>query len=187
METVNVSMSENRIGFETATEINNSFYHKYHPQIRAVVSRILNRANQSNDIDDCVSTVFLDLMEKLQQYNEMRGSMSAFVTMISRSVALNYCKSNMRKTSELIGDEKLDGLLSPIEYHDEAEFDLLVENIVSRLNKDEKILFAMRYLYYYAPEEIAKALNIRRSAVDMRTNRLKNKIKKFLDRGGIII
>jgi len=185
METVNVSMSENEV--KAQTEITNSFYDKYYPQIRAVVSRILNYANQSNDIDDCVSIVFLDLMEKLQQYNETRGSMGAFVTVIARSVTLNYCKSNKRKTSELIGDEKLDYLLSPIEYHDESDFDLLVENIISRLNKDEKVLFTMRYLYYYTPEEIAKSLNIKRSAVDMRTTRLKNKIKKFLDKGGILI
>lgn len=178
-------MDEDKI--KARTEVTNSFYDKYLPQIRAVVSRILNHANQSNDIEDCINTVFLDLMEKLQQYNETRGSMGAFVTVIARSAALNYRKSNSRKSGELIGDEKLDALLSPIEYQNETEFDLLVENIISRLNKDEKILFAMRYLYYYTPEETAKVLKIRRSAVDMRTNRLKNKIKKFLDRGGILI
>ena len=187
METVNVSMNENGVEFEAATEINNNFYQKYYPQIRAIVSRILTRANQSGDIEDCVSVVFLDLMERLQQYNESRGSMGAFVTVIARSAALNYCKANSRKNSELIGDEKIDKLFYPIEYQNETEFDLLVESIVSRLNKDERVLFTMRYLYYYTSEEIARTLNIRRSAVDMRTNRLKNKIRKFLDRGGIII
>lgn len=185
METVNINMDENEV--KPQFEVNNSFYDKYYMQIRAVVSRILNYANQSGDIEDCVNTVFLELIERLQQYNETRGSMGAFVTVIARSAALNYCKSNMRKTKELVGDEKLDYLLSPIEHHDETEFDLLVESIISRLNKEDRVLFSMRYLYYYTPEEIAKVLNIRRSAVDMRTNRLKNKIKKFLDKGGILI
>ena len=180
-------MNEREAGLETILEINGSFYEKYNPQIRAVVSRILNYANQQNDIDDCVNNVFLDLMEKLQQYNETRGSMSAFVTIIARSAALNYCKSNTRRTYELIGDEKLDFLTANIEYHDETEFNSLVESIIVKLSKDEKILFSMRYLYYYKPEEIAKVLNIKRGAVDMRTNRLKNKIKKFLAKGGIII
>ena len=126
---------ENEIEF--TREVNNSFYDKYHPQIRAVISRILNYANQSNDIDDCVNIVFLDIMEKLQQYNETRGSMSAFVTVIARSVAINYCRSNMRRTGELIGDEKLDFLTVQIEYHDEAEFNSLVESIILRLSKTE--------------------------------------------------
>jgi len=126
-------------------------------------------------------------MEKLQQYNETRGSMGAFVTVIARSAALNYCKSGSRKNAELVGDEKLDILSSPIEYQDEAEYDLLVESIVAKLNKDERVLFTLRFLYYYTPEEIAKTLKIKRSAVDMRTNRLKSKIKTFLTRGGVII
>ena len=166
-------------------EIDNSFYDKYDGQIRAIVARILRSANQMSEIDDCVNTVFLSLMERLEQYNDTRGSMGAFVTVISRSVALNYIKSITRKTSELIGDDKLDFLSLPIEYQDEVEFNLLVENITAKLNREESLLFSMRYLYYYTPEEIAKVLNIKRSAVDMRTNRLKTKIKNFLVKGGI--
>jgi len=180
-----VSMKHNELEF--TPEVNNGFYEKYNPQIRAVVTRILNHAGQTSDIDDCVNTVFLDLMEKLRQYNDTRGTMGAFVTVISRSVALNYCKSNMRKSAELVGDEKLDFLSAPLGYENEAEFDLLVESIAAKLNKQEKILFSMKYLYYYTPEEIAKALKIRRSAVDMRVNRLRNKIKTFLTKGGVII
>ena len=48
-------------------EVNGNFYSKYNPQIRIIVARILNSADQSCDIDDCVSSVFLELMEKLQQ------------------------------------------------------------------------------------------------------------------------
>ena len=126
-------------------------------------------------------------MERLRQYNETRGSMGAFVTVIARSAALNYCKGNMRRSAELVGDEKLDFLSAPMGYEDETEFNLLVESIIEKLNKQERILFSMRYLYYYTPEEIAKALKIRRSAVDMRTNRLKAKIRTFLTKGGIIV
>ena len=174
-------------GIKDVLEVNNSFYDKYNPQIRIIVTRILNYANQSGDIDDCINTVFLELMEKLRQFNETRGSMGAFIAVIARSTALNYCKGAARKYGELIGDEKFDFLSSPIGYHDEAEFNLLAESIIAKLNKHEKLLFTMRYLYYYTPEEIAKALNIKRGAVDMRTARLKGKIKKFLTQGGIII
>jgi len=185
MEVMNIKINDD--GIESVREVNNSFYDEYNPQIRAIVSRILNNANQSGDIDDCVSAVFLEVMEKLQQFNETRGSMGAFIAVIARSVAINYRKYNARRSGELIGDEKLDFLSSPIEYHDELEFDSLVENIVSQLKKDERLLFTMRYLYHYTPAEIAKVLHINRGAVDMRTNRLKHKIKKFLTKGGIII
>jgi RNA polymerase sigma factor (sigma-70 family) len=81
----------------------------------------------------------------------------------------------------------MDFLADPIEYEDEAEFNILVESILAQLNQKERALFTMRYLYFYSPEEIAKVLQIRRSAVDMRVNRLKNKIKSLLKQGGITI
>ena len=168
-------------------ELNNNFYEKYDAQIRVTVARILKYANKVQDIDDCVNSVYLELIEKLQQYNETRGTLGAFVTVVARSAALNYCKYNMRRTSELIGDDKLDFLANPVEYEDEVEFKLLVEGILEKLNKKDRLLFTMRYIYFYSPEEIAKTMQIKRSAVDMRVNRLKKKIKDFLIKGGILI
>jgi len=168
-------------------EVNESFYEKYNSQIRAIVTRILNNANQTRDIDDCVNNIYLELMEKLQQYNETRGSMGAFVAIIARSTALNYCKSNMRKTGELLGDENIDFLSEPIEFDNQVEFEMLVKSIKDKLDEEETILFTMRYLYYYSPEEIAKAFNIKQNTVNKRVSRLKDKIKKFLTKGGIII
>jgi len=168
-------------------EVNNSFYEKYNPQIRAIVARILTYANQTGDIDDCVNTVYLDLIERLQQYNDTRGSLSAFVAVIARSAALNYCKSNTRRNSELVGDEKLDFLAGPMEVENKLEFELLVKSIKEKLNEHESVLFTMRYIYYYSPEEIAKAFSVRRNTVDKRLSRLKSKVRNLLKKGGIIL
>jgi len=182
-----VNMSDKESIDNNTFEINNSFYYKYNPQIRAIVARILNNAEQTRDIDDCVNTVYLELMENLQQYSESRGSMAAFVAVIARSTALDYCRSNMRKSGELIGDDKLDFLTEPIEIEDKVEFEMLVENIAEKLNEQENALFTLKYLLFYAPEEIANFFNIKRNAVDGRLNRLKKKIKKLLIKGGITI
>jgi RNA polymerase sigma-70 factor (ECF subfamily) len=167
--------------------VDNNFYIRYNPLINKIVKRILNNADQSQDIDDCVNTVFLELMERLQQYNETRGSMAAFVTVITRSVALDYCKGNRNKKSELIGDENIDFLSEPIEFEKEVEFGILVEDIVEKLSEPESVLFTMKYILFYPADEIAKALNIKRNAVDVRVNRLKKKIKNFLAKGEITI
>ena len=175
------------MNMDNISEVNSSFYEKYNPQIRAVVARILNYAGKSQDIEDCVNIVYLELMEKLQQYNEVRGSLAAFVAIVARSTALDYCRSNARKTGELIGDNNIDFLAQPIEFEEQVEFEELVESIVRQLNKKERALFTMRYILFYPPEEIAKTMKIRRSAVDMRVSRLRSKIKSFLIKGGITL
>jgi len=177
---VNVNLNE-------TIKVDNNFYDKYVPQIRAVVTNILNSAGQARDIDDCMSTVFLELMEKLQQYNEVRGSMGAFVTVIARSVALNYCRDNRRKIGELIGDDKIDLLCKPLKFENEVEFDMLVESLFEKLNEKECDLFTMRFILFDSPEEIAKVFKISRNTVDKRVSRLKMKIRKILIKGGIII
>jgi len=169
-----------------ASEIND-IYNKYNLDIRAIVAKILYYSNQGRDIDDCVNDVYLRLIENLQQYNETRGSMAAFVAIIARSTALNYCKGNMRKTDELIGDEKIDVLSDPINVEDETGFKMLIEDITKKLKKEERILFTMRYVYYFTPEEIAKEFNINLGAAYKRITRLKNKVKKLLTKGGIIL
>jgi RNA polymerase sigma-70 factor (ECF subfamily) len=168
-------------------EVNSIFYDKYNSQIRAIVTRILNNANQTRDIDDCVNNIYLELIEKLKQYNETRGSIAAFVAIVARSTALNYCKSNMRKNGELIGDDKIDFISEPIEIENKVEFEMLVKSIKEKLNKEERILFTMRYIYYYSPDEIANAFQIKRNTVDKRVSRLKNKVKNILIKGGIIL
>lgn len=168
-------------------EVNNNFYEKYNPQIRAIVTKILSKSGQAHDIDDCVNNIYLEFIEKLQQYNEIRGSMAAFITVIARSAALNYCRDNRRKLGELIGDDKIDFLNEPIEIENKVEFQMIIESLKEKLNKQERVLFTMRYIYYYSPKEISEALKIRRNTVDKRVSRLKNKIKKFLIKGGIIL
>jgi len=168
-------------------KVNDSFYERYNPQIRAIVARILSNANQTRDIDDCVNIVYVDLIEKLCQYNETRGSMGAFVAIVARSTALDYCRRNMRKRGELIGDENIDFLSEPIEFEDKVEFELLVKSIKEKLTEQETVLFTMRYIYYYTPEEIAKVFKIRRNTVDKRISRLRSKIKNILENGGVIL
>ena len=187
MINVDTSAGDSEDRKNISIEVNENFYYKYESQIRAIVSNILIYANQPNDVDDCVNSVFLEIMEKLRQYNESRGSMGAFVAVIARSAALDYCKKNTRKYAELIGDDKLDFLSSPMGYQDETEARLLVESIIAQLNKQERLLFTMRFLCYDPPEEIAKILYIKRNTVDKRVSSLKNKIKKILAKGGIII
>ena len=167
--------------------MDNNFYAKYNPQIRAIVRRILTTADKTHEIEDCINTVFLNLMEKLQQYNETRGSMAAFVAIIARSTAIDYCRGNALKSGELIGDDKIDFLANPIEFEDKVEFQMLVESIAEKLNEQEIVLFTMRYIYYYTPEEIAKSLKIKQNTVNKRVSRLKSKVQKFLTKGGIIL
>jgi RNA polymerase sigma-70 factor (ECF subfamily) len=192
MDLLNVEDTKNMSGeICEVFEVNDKFYDRYNPQIRKIVARILTNAGQSGYIDDCVNEVFLQLIEKLRQYNETRGSMAAFVSIIARSAALNFTKTNVRKIGELIGVDNIAFLCEPASFENEVEneieYERLVKNILEKLNKQESVLFTMRFILFYPPEEIAKTFKITRNAADGRINNLKNKIKRFLIKGGVTI
>jgi RNA polymerase sigma-70 factor (ECF subfamily) len=192
MDSLNVEDTKDMNGINGEIfEVNDKFYDRYNPHIRKIAARILTSAGQGGYIDDCVNEVFLQLIERLQQYNETRGSMAAFVTIITRSAALNFIKSTARKTGELIGDDTIAFLTEPSSFENEVEgkieYERLVKSILEKLDKKESVLFTMRFILFYPPEEIAKALKITRNAVDGRINNLKNKIKRFLIKGGVTI
>lgn len=182
---IDVKVAEN-MNSKNTFEVNNNFFEKYNSMIRGIVTNIL-KPDQSQDIDDCVNDVFLSLMEKLQQYNETRGSMAAFVIIIARSTALNYRKSSIRKTSELIGDEKIDFINDNLNFENEVEYKMLIKNILGKLNEKENLLFTMKFILFDSADEIAKTFSINKNAVEVRINRLKKKIKKLLIKGGIIL
>ena len=189
ISSLNAQATENKkLDDDSQIEIKNSLYEKYNPQIRAIVARILASSGQAQfcDIEDCVNDVYLALMEKLQQYNESRGSLGAFITVIARSTALHYRRDNKHKINELIGDNKLNLLHEYSDVENKVEFQILVDSILDKLNEQENALFVLRYILLYSPEEIAKSLKIKRNAVDVRINRLKKKIKNFLIKGGIM-
>ena len=145
---------------ENIFEVNHSFYEKYNSTIRGIVANILNPANLSQDIDDCVNNVFLNLMEKLMQYNETRGSLAAFVIVIARSTALDYRRNGARKNGELINNDRIDFLCEPVDFENEVEFDMLVKKIIlEKLNNGERRLYTMKYVLFDPPEEIAKAFH----------------------------
>jgi RNA polymerase sigma factor (sigma-70 family) len=93
----------------------------------------------------------------------------------------------MRQTSELIGDAKFDYISDNLKFENDVDFKLLVSSILGKLNEKEKNLFTMKFILFDSAEEIAKTFGINKNTAEVRINRLRKKIKKFLTKGGILL
>lgn len=163
------------------------YFFKYRQMICSTVARILHPLGTVHDTEDCVSEIFLALGSKLPDFDPERGSEDTFIRVFSRSSALNYRKKLAKQKSELDGDEVFDCISSQIEMDDDINFKELVRDITAALSKEERLLFTMRYLYYYSADEAAEAFGIKKSAVEMRTMRLREKIRKNLVKRGVTV
>lgn len=159
-------------------------YEKYFNRVFFYVKRILNDVGFNEDIEDCVSNVFLALWKDSDKYNISRGSYDTYVNVKTRSIALNYRKKIMSKKIKV----------EDIDYNSIPEKDILItENYVIDKFEKQKIIqeikkfkepnrsyFYLRYFMNYEIKDIAKIFNTTASAVENRLYRCRLNLKKIL-------
>lgn len=159
-------------------------YEKYFNRIFFYVKRILKDVGTNEDIEDCVSDVFLSLWKDSDKYNISRGSYDTYVNVKTRSIALNYRKKLIAKKVKV---EELD-------YNSIPEKDTLItENYVldkfaqqriiqeiKKFKEPNRSYFYLRYFMNYEIKDIAKRFNTTTSAVENRLYRCRLNLKKIL-------
>ena len=164
--------------------VDEDFYLKYHRLIAGIAARIIFGSKQ--DIEDCTNEIFAVLMTKISEYNPQRGTIEAYVSVISRSVALNFAKK-LRRSQEIATGEEIDIADVPAasvdEYNSFANSEAIKE-ILRLLTKDEKVLFTLKYVYYYTAFEISKYCGISIAAAEKRSARLRKKLQKLFKEKG---
>jgi RNA polymerase sigma-70 factor (ECF subfamily) len=171
--------------------IDEDFYLRHQKLIAGIATRILSQTSlrlacKKQDVEDCTNEIFAVLMSKISEYNPQRGTIEAYVSVISRSVALNFAKK-LRLNQEIATGEEIDivdvSTASRDEYNIFADSEVIKESLYS-LTKDEKVLFTLKYVYYYTANEIAKYCGISVAAAEKRSTRLKKKLQKLLKEKG---
>lgn len=68
----------------------------YGPLMRYIIAPILQNPQ---DQEDCLSEVAMRVWEKIEQFNQERGSWKTWLTAITRNAALNYTRDTHRHNS----------------------------------------------------------------------------------------
>ena len=162
-------------------KVDEDFYLRYHGFVASIAARIL--LGNAQDIEDCTSEIFIALMSKLGDFDPQRGTMEAYVGVVSRSVAINYAKKLHNRQTIATGDES--DIADRSDAYDSFMDCEAIKESVESLAKDEKVLFALKYVYYRTAAEIAKYCGISVAAAEKRSARLKTKLQKLLREKGI--
>ncbi|MGE4484029.1 MAG: RNA polymerase sigma factor [Oscillospiraceae bacterium] len=142
--------------------------------IRYIAGGILQ---SPEDTEECVSDICMLVWEKIGSYSAERGSVSAWLTALSRNAAINFLKRR-RPHEELFDDYK--GADSP-------EYELLrkeqaqrLKDVINLLDTRQRNLFFRKYYYLQSTARIAAELGTTERAVEGRLYRLRKKLQKAL-------
>ena len=131
------------------------------------------------DIEECVSDVFLDTYRYREKIDIEKGGFRAYLAIVARRRAADRYKSAMKKgmlpLQETFKEEKTGLSLEDKE--------LLLAAICALGDPDEKILI-WKFYYGYPTKKIAEVLGLKENTVDQKVKRGLEKLKKTLEGGG---
>ncbi|TBL75381.1 sigma-70 family RNA polymerase sigma factor [Paenibacillus thalictri] len=152
----------------------------YTSSIYQLVRRILHICGRKEDIEECVSDVFVAAWHRADEYDAGRASLRTWLLILAKYKALDYRRklAGRAETSEVGADLKDRG-------NTEYEAMLKVEaeeilRIVDTLSSVDRSIFYKKYVLYESSESIARALGLTSKAVENRLRRARMAVKRRL-------
>lgn len=155
----------------------------YLPLIKGVVVKTLGPLNKNDLAKECCNEILLSIWRNAKKFTGEPTDFQKWICVIAKYKAVDYIRTEMRKKESL--SLKLDFTAHELT----QQKNMLLEEheniyaIISKLKPVDQKIFIMKYLLDFDTEEIARQLQMTKSAIDNRLYHGKKKLKKSL--GGI--
>ncbi len=154
----------------------------FSPLISYIISPILENPS---DREECMSEISMKIWDKIEQYDEKKGSFNGWLTAIARNTALNMARQiKIDLSTEEIHTEAVSPAPGPEEILLRQEQEKALKNALSKLSRKEKEYFYRKYYYMQSTAQIACELSTTERAVEGKLYRLKKKLRKELGGDG---
>ena len=175
--------------YERSEQAIDELNRKYGAAVRKTAANILQNAQ---DAEECANDTYLGVWNTIPpQRPRLLGS---YVCRIARNLAV----SKLRRERAVKRDGSLDLVLEELEdflpagedVGEALEYQELVEAInrfLAALPYDDRFLFVRRYWYADSVQAIAAETHCRESRVSLRLFRLREKLKKTLQKEGLLV
>ena len=131
---------------------------QYGNLVYAIVLNKLKNISSREDIEDCVSDIFVEIFQNYKKFSYQNGTLKAFISTIAKRTAIDEYR---RLTKKLIWE------------------------IIQNLGEPDSIILIQQFFYDKTVKETAKFLSMTAAAVQKRSVRAREKLKKSLAEAGI--
>lgn len=138
------------------------------------------RTASKEDLEECVSDVFLEVWQRIGEFDESRGSLKTFIFMHTKYRALSYLRKNTAEPPADIEELELPGNVDVEQLVIDRQTQEQLLQTIDTFGAVDKELFLRRYFYGEGIEALAQSLGLTRSAVDNRLSRGRKVLKEAL-------
>lgn len=152
--------------------------------VKAIIVNKIGRIATHEDIEDCISDVFLEVCKNPENLPAPDNEMKYFIGTIARRRAVDYFRRISHHENNCGGsDEELSSVSDNTNVEDIAHKKALntaLWDAVQSLGEPDSSIIMYRYFYRRKANEIGKILNLTPAAVHKRAQRAEKKIKDIL-------
>ena len=175
--------------FERSEQAITELDRKYGAAVRKTAANILR---SPQDAEECVNDAFLGAWDRIPPLRP--DSLGSYVCRIARNLAVSKLRSETAQKRnagfELVLDELAECIPSKADPESEIEArELLaaIERFLSEQDYDDRYLFVRRYWFSDPVGDIAAAMHSREGRVSARLFRLREKLRKYLKKEGLLL
>lgn len=153
---------------------------KYSRLLWTIAGAVLKNAATTEDIEECVSDVFLHIWFHPEEFDSNRGSLKGYLVLLTRSKAIDRLRRSKRVSVVSFDEDILlkteDVLENLIKKEDKTQ---ILESIEALEEPNREILIR-RFFFEQKPSEIARALSLPVRQVENRIYRTKQQLRQIL-------
>jgi len=149
----------------------------YGPLMRYIISPILK---SGHDVEECVSETAMRVWDKIDMFDEDRGSFTTWLTAITRNTALNKARYEERHYSEEEDENSPSPEMTPEEVILKKERQRELKLAIEQLSSKDKNIFYRKYYYLQPTSKIAAELCMTERAVEGKLYRIRKKLRYLI-------
>ncbi|USG66404.1 sigma-70 family RNA polymerase sigma factor [Brevibacillus ruminantium] len=155
----------------------------YGKHVYALAHRIMGGMGKREDIEECVSDVFITAWKKIGEFDESKGSWRTWLLILAKYKALDYRRALQRRAKAPSPDDPPAQM--PVEdVVISRERSAEIVRLVDSLSEPDRTIFIRRYFSYESMETIATAMGLTKRAVENRLFRTRQILKQQLQPEG---
>ena len=154
----------------------------YGPLMKYIIKPIVSNVQ---DREECLSEAVMRILDKVYLYDEERGSWTAWITSVTRSVALNKLRTSKTTYDEIaVTADTPSPDPTPEEQLLQKERRNELRNAIAQLSQKDRLIFYRKYYYLQTTAQIASEIGMSERAVEGRLYRIKKRLRKLLGGDG---
>lgn len=156
--------------------------------VYAIVLNKLKADCNKEDIEDCVSEVFIEVFEGIYQFDYEKGALKTYISTIAKRTAIDYWRKKKREQLQVAGVEDMEELedidspkSSVFEMVNQKEEKQRLYQAILDLGEPDTTIILRKYFYGETAKQIAKKLSMSVSSVHKRAERALKKLRIRLE------